>query len=201
MKISSFFLIALLLTPVKSFSATEKDFGVEFSNVARIVNVDYYLLKSIAYASSGFNNLFISINNTDLSPYNRESFDEIISYRQWLFIMGTDNTTETILVNSKEEIFDYVDKFSGARSYTFMKIDKDKIRFGVMAVDHIDLKDTNSSYKNILTGGKKFKSMVDDFGIKNAISLYCNCDNSDKFYSEVSNYYYKISGKDLESTF
>jgi hypothetical protein len=174
-----------------------------FSKSSREYLIDYQLLQSVAYASSKLNPFFIKIGNLSFSPKNKEGFLYLAENDGWVFNMEHGNTSQFAIIKNSHHIVSYLEKFGSSRDYSLIKIRKNQMKVGIMALTPYkhDLTYISKPSNNISMGAKRLRSYIDEYGLENSVLLFCECDDNYDFQRVVSDYYLELSGKELDTLY
>lgn len=186
-----------------SYANTEKEIDIAFSQASREYLIDYHLLMGVAYASSGLNPYFVQVGDAGLIFQEEESALSVAKNSGWLLRLIYGNSYQYIVIPQANNITDYISKFGDSRDYSITKINKVKLKIGIMGLTPYSQKvdDLMKLNENTLVGTKRFKDSIKRFGLKNALHNYCDCQNSIEFVGKIERYYNEKTGKKLRDLF
>lgn len=195
--------IILLFASIPSYSASEKEIDIAFSEASREYLIDYQLLKSVAYASSGLNPYYVQIGDAGLIFLSEEAALSVAENKGWLLRLIYGNNYQYLVIPRASAINEYISKFGDSRDYSITKINKMKIKVGLMGLIpyNTGVSDLLKLTENAFAGTKKLKNSIKKFGLKNALHNYCDCQNSIEFMGKISRYYNEQTGKNIRDLF
>lgn len=196
-------LLSFLISANASLANIDKEVDIAFNEASREYLIDYQLLKSVAYASSGLNPYYIQIGDAGLIFLDEEAALHVAKNKGWLLRLIYGNKHQYIIIPSASNINEYISKFGDSRDYSITKINKMKLRIGLMGLTPYNAKvgDLLKLTDNALLGTKIFKESIKRIGLKNALHNYCDCQNSIEFVGRIERYYNEQTGKKLTDLF
>ncbi len=196
-------ILSLLLLGQKSFANLDKEIDIAFSEASREYLIDFQLLKSVAYASSGLNPYYVQIGDAGLIFLDEEAANTIAKNKGWLLRLIYGNNYQYIVIPQAGDINEYISKYGDSRDYSITKINKRKLKIGLMGLTpyNSSVGDLLKLTENTLIGTKRFKNSIKKLGLKNALHNYCDCQNSIEFVGRIARYYSEQTGKELDSLY
>lgn len=180
----------------------ESEIDIAFSKSSRTFLIDYRLIKSIGMATSGLDPNYVSIANEEIFLDTRVAADALASGDGWVLVMNMGNIRQVITIKDPLTISSFIEKYGSTRDYKLIKIDRMKLKIGIMGITPVTEKDLAMTIEeNVFRGSKKFKDMIKTMGLRNALHKYCACKDPNKFYQSVANHYKDLTNKDLEELF
>ena len=199
------FTTILLISSINANSETKQEimFDRMFSNASLEYQIDYDLLYSIARVTSNLNPNYLNISGTSIYFDNKNGVINAVESNNWLLNMTMGGNTMHNIVEFPKDISLYIDQYGSSRSYEVKKINKNSTKVGLMGVE-IKNKDINSLIRpelNIMTGAKILKVNIKQYGLKNALLIYCGCGDGENFLNKISDNFKNRTGKELDSMF
>lgn len=149
------------------------------------------------------NAYMVNINGVMINPRSKDAAKYILNSNGWLANMDNGLISQKFIIDNPSTISTYISQYGASRDYSIKKINLSTVRVGLMGVIPYNspIDTVLDLDNNISVATTKLKSHITKYGLKNALYIFCECQDPDAFVSRVASYYKKITGKKLETLY